>query len=172
MSQRAQLLKNEFDWAKTVFDMTVGDLTEEVATRRVSGANINPILPIYAHVVFGLDAMTNQVAAGGEPLLLSDGWGERTGITQPGFLQTPEWGQARYNLDGLRQYSEAVFGSLNSYLDRATDADLDREFPSPLGGQQTNVARFLGGIGVVHLSGHTGEIAALKGIHGLQGLPF
>jgi len=158
--------------AKTVFDLTVGDLTDEVATRRISGANINPILPIYAHVVFGLDSMTNQVAAGGEPLLLSGNWAERTGIARPSFFQTPEWSEAQYRLDGLRQYSDAVFASLNAYLDRATDADLDREFSSPLGGQQTTVGRFLGGLGIVHLSAHSGEIAALKGVQGLKGLPF
>jgi hypothetical protein len=34
------------------------------------------------------------------------------------------------------------------------------------------VSTFLGGLGLVHLSAHAGEIAALKGVHGVKGLPF
>jgi hypothetical protein len=172
MSQRAALLKSEFELAKMVFDATTGDLTEEVAGKRVEGANIGAILPIYAHAVFGLDAMVNRAAAGGQALLESGNWAQRTGIAAPSMMQTPEWAENPFKLEGLREYSAAVFASLFAYLDGATDADLDKEVPSPISSNLVPVSRFLGGLGMVHLCSHTGEIAALKGVHGLRGLPF
>jgi hypothetical protein len=149
----------------------LGDLTQEVAERRVDGASIGAILPIQAHLLFGLDAMVNQIAAGKEPLLLSGDWLGRTGIPGPNLRQTPEWGLAPYDLEGLQAYAEAVFASVDAYLDGASDADLDRDVPSPLGGT-VQAGNFLGGLGVVHFSAHAGEIAALKGVHGFKGLPF
>jgi hypothetical protein len=171
MSDRAALLKSAFQVAKLVYNGTVGDLTQEVAERRVDGAMIGAILPIQAHLLFGLDAMINQVAAGKEPLLVSGDWMARTGIPGPSLRQTPEWGQAAYRLEGLQAYAEAVFASADAYFDGASDADFDAEVPSPLGGMVQR-GSFLGGLGVVHLAAHAGEIAALKGVHGFKGLPF
>lgn len=171
MSGRVALLKSQFQVAKMVYGGTVGGLDQEIASRKVDGATIGAILPIHAHLLFGLDAMVNQVAAGKDPVLVSGDWMARTGIPGPQLRQSPEWATAAYRLDGLQAYGEAVFASVDAYLDSVADADLDREVQSPIGGM-VPVGGFLGGLGVVHLAAHTGEIAALKGVHGLKGLPF
>ena len=171
MSSRAAQLKSQFQVAKMVYNGTVGDLTADLAAKTLDGASIGAILPIQAHALFGLDAMVNQLAAGKEPVLISGGWAERTGIPGPQLRQGPEWSTATYNLEGLRAYSEAVFASVDAYFDSVADSDLDREVQSPIGGM-VQVSTFLGGLGLVHLSAHAGEIAALKGVHGVKGLPF
>jgi hypothetical protein len=59
----------------------------------------------------------------------------------------------------------------DDFLAVATAADFQREVDSPLG-TKVPVSQFLGAFGIVHLGLHSGEIAALKGVHGLKGLPF
>ena len=171
MSARAALLKSQFQVAKMVYNGTVGDLTAELASKTIDGAQIGAILPIQAHAIFDLDAMVNQIGAGKEPVLVTGGWAEKTGIPGPSLRQGPEWGAANYNLDGLKAYGEAVWASVDAFFDSVGDAELDKEVQSPVGGT-VQVASFLGGLGIVHLSAHAGEIAALKGVHGVKGLPF
>ena len=164
-------LKLQFEMAKLVFDATVGDLTDEIARATVEGSTIGAILPIYAHILVGLDLLVNQTATGGQTLLERDGWGERTGIPSASLMQVPGWADADYQLDGLNRYRDAVFASLFAYLGSAPDAELDREVPSVLGGT-VSLGQSFGALGLVHLCSHMGEIAALKGVHGAKGLPF
>lgn len=172
MVPRAELLKVQFEMAKMVFDMAVGDLTQEDASARVPGANINTIGAIYAHAVHGLDHMLSAVT-GAQQLLLNEGdWMDKTGITSASIIQAPEWGEREYKLAGLKEYSEALFGRIFAFLEGVTDAQLDAEVPSPIGTGPSPVTRVITGFGLMHVAQHTGEIAALKGVQGRKGLPF
>jgi uncharacterized damage-inducible protein DinB len=69
----------------------------------------------------------------------------------------------------VREYAEAVRNATDEYLARLTDDELDRQVSffgseSPVAGV---LVRF-----VAHTAGHAGEIAAVKGMQGLHGLPF
>jgi hypothetical protein len=170
-SARAAMLKSSYQVAKFVYNGTVGDLTADLAAKTIDGAQIGAILPIQAHAIFDLDAMVNQIGAGKEPLLVTGGWAEKTGIPGQSLRQGPDWGVATYNLEGLKAYGEAVWDSVDAFFDTVTDEQLDKEVQSPVGGT-VQVGAFLGGLAIVHLSAHAGEIAALKGVHGVKGLPF
>ncbi|MCC7363000.1 MAG: hypothetical protein IT303_01410 [Dehalococcoidia bacterium] len=171
MTTRAEMLTTQFQMAKLVFDAATGDLTDDLATKRVPGATIGAILPIYAHILVGLDLLARQTAQGLEPLAADPGWQQRTGIPSPSLMQVPGWSDAPYQLVGLRDYATDVFQSLFDYLAAAPDTDLDRQVPGITGGT-VSLAQSIGALGLVHLSAHTGEIAALKGVHGAKGLPF
>ena len=69
----------------------------------------------------------------------------------------------------LLDYAAAVGAATDNYIATLTTKELDRLVP--IMGQEWPVADVLALL-VVHASGHLGEIAALKGIQGVKGLPF
>jgi hypothetical protein len=66
-------------------------------------------------------------------------------------------------------YAEAVCEATNGYLARLTDDELDRRVS--FFGRESSVGDVLARF-VAHTASHAGEIAAVKGMQGLQGLPF
>lgn len=70
----------------------------------------------------------------------------------------------------LQPYKDAVYASVQSYLDGLTDAELDRGFDGPFG--PTTVIDMLTNALIGNTLAHTGEISALKGVQGAQGYPF
>lgn len=131
----------------------------------------NPIKSALLHVVAGEDLFFQLVLQGRLPLWVTGGWGERIGLTEaPGGGQG--WEEARRT--GLAvalamAYAEAVCTASDDYLARLTDDELDRQVD--FFGQQSPVALVLA-MFVSHTASHAGEIAAVKGIQGVQGLPF
>jgi hypothetical protein len=63
-----------------------------------------------------------------------------------------------------------VQASVDGYLAGLPDSDLSRKISGPFGEQTVEwvIVTLLG----THLPQHAGEIAALKGVQGLKGLPF
>ena len=82
------------------------------------------------------------------------------------------WDEARtaaLRLEPALAYAEAVCGATNDYLASLTEEDLDRRVS--FFGQDSTVAGVLARL-VTHMSGHVGEIAAVKAMQGVMGLPF
>jgi hypothetical protein len=169
MEPRATLLKASFDIAHMVFNAVVADLDDAAATRLIGG-NVPAAAPIMAHAIYGEDMIVSQ-ARGAAPLLDSGNWNAKTGILNGSPSMTPDWLALKFSVAGLREYAGAVFARTGEYLELATAAELDKMVPTPLG-QEMPVDAFLGAFGIVHVSEHCGEISALKGAQGLQGLPF
>jgi hypothetical protein len=74
------------------------------------------------------------------------------------------------SLDAVKGYSKTVQQAAVEYVASLTDADLDREVETAFFGKQT--AAFMIGLAGIHAMGHGGDMAAVKGIQGLKGLPF
>jgi hypothetical protein len=149
------------------------DVPQEALTRKVEGSTINPIAPIYLHLAITEDWFVNSIALGGQPKYATGGWGEKLGVElKIPPVQDPAWAST-VQLDHaqLASYADAVFASTEAAIRAMTDEQLAREFEfGPLG--KLTVARFLAGVTTYHVSEHAGEIAALKGVAGLKGLPF
>jgi hypothetical protein len=75
------------------------------------------------------------------------------------------------NLPSFREYAKAVYAATDAYVASLGPADLERKVDTGFVGEQT-VGYVLGNICVGHVAEHNGEIAALKGVQGLKGLPF
>ena len=102
-------------------------------------------------------------------------WEGKTGLSEMP-PQAPPWnewaGQVQVDLDSLRGYAQAVYANTDSYLASLSDEDLNRSLDlSAVGLGQQTVGSFLS-ILVFNIHTHTGEIACLKGLQGLQGYPF
>jgi hypothetical protein len=109
----------------------------------------------------------------GKPLMYkTDGWEAKTGAAFPGDnLALADWAKSfKMDYPKFKEYADAVFANTDSYLANVAAADLDAKTQTLIGEQSKSwvVANLLG----THLPQHAGEIAALKGVHGLKGLPF
>lgn len=84
---------------------------------------------------------------------------------------TPGWIAAvALNLEAFKAYVAAVFARAEEAIANAPESAFAREVDGPFG--KSTLIEFIGTIGLMHVSGHFSEVAALKGVRGLKGLPF
>jgi uncharacterized damage-inducible protein DinB len=144
----------------------------DTLNKPVSGATINSIAAVYAHMVWAEDAIVNGMLQGKPSMYETDGWEAKTGVKHPGSPPSmADWGKTvQMDYAKFKAYSDAVFANTDSYLANVSDAELEQKTQTPIGEQTKGwvVVTLLG----THAPQHTGEIAALKGVHGLKGLPF
>jgi len=156
-----------------VLDPVLGDCGPEVLNRHLPDATITSIASIYAHLVWAEDTIVHGMLQGRPPIYQSDGWEAKTGVPFPGIPpeMKAEWADAlKLELKPFQEYAKAVFGATDAYIGGLPDSDLGRKVPTPIGEQ--NVEWVLATLLATHVPQHIGEIAALKGVQGLKGLPF
>ena len=165
-----ELLREQFKQIHQFMEMTVGDVSKEALGKTEEGWTINSIGALYAHTVVAEDMMVNAMGRGGQPIVTQDGWAEKLGIDNPDPRQDEHYKEMQIDLATFSGYAKAVAESTDDFLANASEAELSKEVDGPLGKQP--YITFLANIGVTHVAGHWGEIAALKGVQGLKGLPF
>lgn len=163
-----EVLRGQLKAVHQFIDMTIADCTEDAAARKDEGWNIQPICTIYAHVAASEDFMVNAMVRGVQPLLIRNGWGQKLGISERPTLDNMDGFSAP--LPALREYAASVFKETDEYLAGVDESELEREIDTPIG--KMPAITFLANIVATHCPGHMGEIAALKGVQGLKGLPF
>ena len=166
-----ELLRAQFEQAHQFMEMTIGDCSQETLDQKADGWTINSVGALYAHTVLSEDAMVNGMARGTQPLLERDGWAEKLGIDDPKPMQDEHYVDMKINLPAMREFAAAVAKETDEFLANASEEELMKEIDMP-GGQKAPAITFLANIGLTHIAGHWGEIAALKGVQGLKGLPF
>ena len=165
-----ELLRAQFQTMHQLLDMTIGDCSTEVLEKKDDAWTINKVGSLYAHIVLGEDMMLNGMGTGKETILKSGGWAEKLGIDDASPRQFEQLADLPIDLEAFRQYGKAVAAATDDFLANATDEQLNKEVDSPVGKQP--FITFFANIGLTHIAGHWGEIAALKGVQGLKGLPF
>lgn len=153
-------------------DGTVADCTDDSLHLNLDGARISNIASIYAHAVFSEDGIINGMLQGKAPIFHADGWGAKLSVQMPtNPAMDVEWGrEVRMELPLFREYAKAVFANTEAYVAGMSDQEFERKITA-FGGERMVgwiVANILG----THAPTHMGEIAALKGVQGLKGLPF
>jgi hypothetical protein len=159
---------------KTIYDMvegTIADCSQEAANTWRDGWTAQPISVIYLHALCSDDYMVNEVARGGARLYEAGGWQERLGAVNMLYMEGIPPGSLTLDLNVVREYGAAVRAATDQFLANATEAELTRLVGNHSGGQ-IPVAEYLATYLGTHMSEHCGEIAALKGVLGLKGLPF
>lgn len=159
-------------WHGTMQNM-MNDCDDEKLHRILPGSTCHSIAAIYAHVVVGEDVILNGMLQGKAPIFQEGGWEAKTGVPFPGIppMQSDEWAaKVKMDLPAFQEYATQVFAATDAWLASATDEQLAQKRQSPFGEQTVGflVANLLG----THVPQHAGEIAALKGVQGLKGLPF
>ena len=164
-----ELLRAQFQTMHQFLDMTIADCSPEVLEKKDDVWTINKIGSLYAHIILAEDAMVNGMGRGGELVLKSDGWAEKLAIDDASPRQFEQLADLPIDLEAFRQYGKAVAAATDDFLANATDEQLNKEVDSPVGKRPFIV--YLANFGLTHIAGHWGEIAALKGVQGLKGLP-
>jgi hypothetical protein len=94
-------------------------------------------------------------------------WEDKTGIPVAKHRQDEEWARLAINFQATRDYAKEVYEATDRFLARAPDEILFREVDGP--GRKVML---FPEIMLTHTAQHWGEIAALKGVQGMKGLPF
>jgi hypothetical protein len=171
---RAQaLLQQQLAGYHDILEQTIADCQQDTLDKNLPGATITSVGSVYAHVVFSEDEILHGMLQGKPALYRAESWASRTGVEPP---STPdfkaEWARTvKLNLPAFREYAKAVYGATDAYIAALSDADLERKVQTGFIGEQT-VAFVVSNILGWHVAEHNGEIAALKGVQGLKGLPF
>jgi hypothetical protein len=166
----AEFVRQQVAESRSLSDAAMSDLTDEQFNWLPPGT-MNPIKAIYLHMASAEDSFVQKHLRGKTMVWTGGEWAAKLGFAQP-----PGRGQgwepfrsAHLAVGPARAYAEEVCQATNDYLVRLTAEELDR--PVSFYGRDWTVARVLALL-VTHTACHAGEIAAVKGIQGVKGLPF
>ncbi len=161
-------LQQQMQTLHTIMEAAIGDCPSETVARKLPESTVNCIGAIYAHTIFGEDGMVNGLIRGGAPVYYARGWAEKVGMEMPKGGLEPDW-EPSFDIGLFRDYAKAVYQATDDFLANASDADfakiVDAGFAPPM-----PVQSFVANVLAWHVATHQGEISALKGVQGLNGL--
>ena len=151
-------------------DVVVKDITEEQFNWPPPGT-INPISATLIHMLAGEDYFIQTVLQGKSLCWEGQEWDRKIGIQtppEPGG-NWDEFKTIKILIAPVLAYQKVIRGATDTYLTELTADELDRQVN--FAGNVLPTAEVLMTL-VVHIAGHAGEIAAVKGMQGIKGLPF
>ena len=174
--QGMEIVVNALDSNNGLLQMALKDLGEEDLHRNPN-KDSNHIAWLLWHQTRTEDNLI-ALCSSAPPLWGADGWHAKFGmdadpkisglgepIDQAVAFRAP-------SLATLMEYAAAVRAQTKTYLSKVTEADLNREAPSPRDGSMAKISHYLGIMLVDHIQ-HTGQIAYLRGLNdGFGWLPF
>lgn len=171
------VLKEALKNAHENFVNTASDIKDE-DIHKDPGGLAHPLGATYAHLIFSEDIITHQMLQGKEPLYLTE-WKDKTGASAP----MPEmnenyetanrkWSKSvQIDLPKMKEYADAVFKATETFVYSLKDEDLEKEIDLGSWGKKT-IHFMLSEYIIGHAFSLTGELSALKGVHGSKGYPF
>jgi hypothetical protein len=130
------------------------------------GGTANSAAKSHVHAVTSVDFFINGIVRG-EALM----WGAFA--KEHGLAENPMgiWTfEGNVPVGPMREYAASVHSAAVEYIGSLKDADLDREIETNFFGRKP--VSFLVQLAGYHAVGHGGDIATVKGMQGLKGLPF
>ncbi len=168
-----KLLHEQFNFMHSVLDQMIDGLTPEQLQYNPDGLTM-PIAANLSHMLSGEDIMLHTFVIGGTALCHGE-WAGRTGSSelQEWGTDMATWGdKVVVDLEQTKQYAQAVYAQTAAYLDSINAADLDRTVDLSGFGMGDQPVGVVFALMIANTQWHTGEIAAVKGMQGLQGYPF
>jgi hypothetical protein len=165
-----EYIQREMAGVRHMVDMTMKDITPELFNWAPPGT-ANTISAIFIHLMKTEDDFIHKIIQGKPSIWESSGWSEKTGVQNPPSIGE-DWSGFKHRkiaIQPLLDYEVAVWAATDAYLATLTAGELDRKVKFARG--ERTVAEMLLLSASQSLS-HTGEIAALKGIQGVKGLPI
>ncbi len=168
--QANEYIQRQVQSMRRLTDAALQGLTDEQLNWTPPG-QANPIRAALLHLVAAEDRYFQTILQGRPMLWETGGWSERVGLPYPPAAGRG-WDEVKttpVTVDAVQAYAQAVRAATESYLAALTNEELDRTVQF-FGGDRPAadvIATF-----VSHTVGHAGEIAALRGVQGVKGLPF
>ena len=151
-------------------DAVMDNMTDELLNWRPC-ETANPIGAIYIHMLGAEDDFIQAVLQHRPPYWEVQGWAQKTGVPLPP-MPGRGWQEAviaPLKVAPVQAYTQVVRAATDAYLAGLTEAELER--PAQLFGNATTVSGVLKML-IIHSASHVGEMAALKGVQGVRGLPY
>jgi hypothetical protein len=166
-----ELLKNQYEQGHSILRDIAANIPPELVNQRDGHGTAGSLGSICAHVVMSEDSLISLVR--GEPTLYErDGWSERVGIAMPGLFQTVQWSSGvSMDMATFEPYMQAVIARTEESIGGMSVADLEKMVEGGMG-RPVPASMLVGTVGVIHMAEHSGELAALLGVHGHKGLQF
>jgi uncharacterized damage-inducible protein DinB len=146
---------------RQVFD----PVTADQASWRLENSKANTIGATFMHAYYSEDQMVHG-SLDSKSIFDGQGWEDRLGYDHDRIWNFT----GRHDPDLLRAYADAVSSATGAYLAGLTQEQIEEQIDTPRG-MQPRANRL-----TVYLVNpkfqHAGEIAALLGCQGVQGLPF
>ncbi len=163
-------ITRQINLVRFLSDSAMNETTDEQFNWQPPGT-ANTIRASFIHMVHAEDFFIQHVIQRQPRLWESENWAARFEInTPPGRGRGWEEVTAKpLPVAPALEYQQAVRAATEAYLERLTAEELDREVR--FFGAMQPVAQVLATL-VAHTMGHAGDIAAIKGLQGVKGLPF
>ena len=130
------------------------------------GGTANSAAKSHVHAISSMDFFINGTVQGKEMLWASF-------ASKHGLPESPlaVWGyEGTIPVEAMKDYSKSVQDAVLEYVGSLSDADFDREVETQFFGKKS--VAWLVQLAGMHAVGHAGDMAAVKGMQGLKGLPF
>jgi uncharacterized damage-inducible protein DinB len=164
-----EVIKTHLVLVRELLDTTIDGADDATMARVLPGSTIGSPGSIYAHAVSSEDWAVNNILLGRPQVFERDGWAAKLNVTSNADGQ--DWNAWKWDGAGFTAYTQAVRASTDAYLASLSEADLDRKVDW-FGRRMETVAWVLSDTIFMHQPEHAGEIAALRGAMGQQGLPY
>ena len=162
-------IKEMLGLSRQYLDGAIQETDAKTMGTKLPGATVGPIGEIYGHTLAGEDWAFNMLIQGKDLILKSGGWASKLGLDPESMNH--DWNAVAQNrLSDLQAYGKAVSEATDAFLNGLSDADLDKEID--FFGRKEKMGWVIADTVLVHVAFHSGEIASLKGVMGLKGLPW
>jgi len=165
-----EYIQKQFAGARRQVDAVLKDTTQEQLNWTPPGT-ANSIGVTLVHMISSEDIFFHQFLQSQKSLWETENWGEKIGLSAPPG-HTQGWDEIKnkvLELEPVLAYGKSVWAATDAYIGRLSPAELDRKV-TILTGERLTADIVL--MQASHILGHAGEIAAIKGIQGVKGLPF
>lgn len=166
-----EYIQQQIAGARRLFDAAMQNTTDAQFNWTPPADTVNPISVTALHVLGSEDAFIQQMLQEKPRLWESEGWGAKIGVAHtPGMGQG--WDEVRnatIAVDAVLAYQAALRAATDAYLANLTAAELDRAV-NIMGNQRPAATVLI--LLAHHACSHAGEIATVKGMQGIKGLPF
>ena len=161
-------LRQQLETLHGIMEAAIGDCPADMVSRKLPDSTVNTIGATYAHTIFSEDGLLNGLIRGDKPVYYTGGWADEIGIDMPQGGMEPDWSPS-LDMGLFREYARAVYQATDSFVANASDSEfekiVDAGFAPPM-----PVQSFVANILAWHVATHQGEISALKGVQGINGL--
>lgn len=166
------LLRQQFKDAHEGMEMTMDDVTDEVANFHETGKAV-PVGAAYAHAVMSEDMTLSMIILQKKPLYEKEDLG--FSVPPPDMEHWSDYENwykiVEVNLKKLRAYAKKVYQATDDYLAILKEEDLDKQLEVPGMGQKP-LGYLLNNWMLLHFASLNGEVSAAKGFQGKKGYPW
>jgi hypothetical protein len=164
-----EVIKTHLVLIRELLDTTIDGADDETMMRVLPGSTVGSPASIYAHAVSSEDWAVQNILLQKPQIFETNGWQQKLNV--PVKPDGQDWNAWPWNGALFAQYVAEVRANTDAYLASLSEADLDRKIDW-FGRRMETVAWVLSDTIFMHQPEHAGEIAALRGVMGQQGLPY